>query len=94
MRPKKNKENNNVAYCQRYRQKIQLKRLQSKAFDKKYRKYAAMGHANKVMHMSIRFSFRKRSVSNMATMKKNFSQKFYFVKKSQTLHILPDLYFS
>ena len=88
MRPKKKNENNNVAYCQRYRRKIQLKRLQSKAFDKKYRKYTAMGHTNKVMHMSIRFSFRKRSVSNMATMKKSFSQKFYFVKKSQTLHIL------
>lgn len=41
MRAQKRKENNNATYCQRYRQKIQLKRLQSKQFDKKYRMYVA-----------------------------------------------------
>ncbi|CAF2784202.1 unnamed protein product [Rotaria sp. Silwood2] len=45
MRAKKKKENNNAAYCQRYRQKIQLKCLQSKNFDKEYRKYVAARQA-------------------------------------------------
>ncbi|CAF1491194.1 unnamed protein product [Rotaria sp. Silwood1] len=45
MRGKKKKENNNATYCQRYRQKIQLKRLQSKRFDKNYRKYTAARQA-------------------------------------------------
>ncbi|CAF4621317.1 unnamed protein product, partial [Rotaria sp. Silwood2] len=45
MRGKKKKDNNNATYCQRYRQKIQLKRLQSKPFDKNYRKYTAARQA-------------------------------------------------
>ncbi|CAF4638352.1 unnamed protein product, partial [Rotaria sp. Silwood2] len=44
-RGKKKKDNNNATYCQRYRQKIQLKRLQSKPFDKNYRKYTAARQA-------------------------------------------------
>ena len=34
----KKRERSNAAYCQKYRQKIKLKRSQSKRFDKKIRK--------------------------------------------------------
>ena len=39
---KDKKKSNNATYCQKYRQKLQLKRLQSKSFDKKFRKKVAM----------------------------------------------------
>ncbi|CAF2418191.1 unnamed protein product [Rotaria sp. Silwood2] len=47
MRPKRQNKNKNknTTYCQRYRQKIQLKRLQSKSFDKKYRKIVPLRQA-------------------------------------------------
>jgi predicted RNase H-like nuclease (RuvC/YqgF family) len=42
---KKKKKNNNAVYCYRYRQKIRLKRLRYKNFDKKCRKSGAARQA-------------------------------------------------
>ena len=41
MRQKKKKKSNNATYCERYRQKVQLKRLQCKRFDIVYRENVA-----------------------------------------------------
>jgi hypothetical protein len=62
MTPEKKKNNDNAVYCHRYRQKIQLKRLQSKNFDKNVSYYTivyACTDAAKVLHMLVRFFFSK-----------------------------------
>src|SRR5690349_372658 len=46
MRSKRKKKNDNAVYCHKYRQKIQLKRLQSRNFDKKCRKSEATRKAS------------------------------------------------
>ncbi|CAF4441840.1 unnamed protein product, partial [Rotaria magnacalcarata] len=45
MRQKKKKKSNNATYCERYRQKVQLKRLQCKRFDIVYRENVARRQA-------------------------------------------------
>ena len=45
MTPKKGKKDKNAEYCQKYRQKVKLRRLRSRNFDKKYRKKEAMRKA-------------------------------------------------
>ena len=46
MTPKKGKKDKNAEYCQKYRQKVKLRRLQLRNFDKKYRKKEAIRNAS------------------------------------------------
>ena len=62
MTPKKGKKDKNAKYCQKYRQKVKLRRLQLRNFDKKYRKKEAIRKTSyrakrKQQQICLRISF-------------------------------------
>ena len=64
MKSKKRKKKDNAVYCQIYREKVRLKRLQSRNFDRKYRKNEA---ARKAMYRATKREREQQQQSMAAT---------------------------